>query len=487
MRPVSLPRTKAKQRSPMEASLSSEVPQTTRARVLAEASGLFTAHAKCKDLWNALQVADYKKEGVLNEAAVVVLFEKESRKFRELLLVNNSDELVALLDEFEDGCLTEDEQILIFSLIKERMQAAAIALCDIHEYSKYREMMKAVRALEADIIVYQDELRKRTHERELQAYKELGEDKLQRFQEEWARRFEAFNQESTRRLEDLKQKQAKETQDCFELTMKRERSVLTARPSARIRTLQIEERLVAVNERFNEAQKIRTELKHLERDEQTRLTHFLQSDLAKRQRALSLQHDKERKQVQQKLQSLFNTLTIEMKQQRLRLEKEIHHHFNDITKNQNLAKKLARKMGETRDELRRTKKKAKEMMKVMSEAKGVPGMRMRAGSEGRDITGSSSLPILRKPTTAFSSTMRSTATSSYAPSQSPLREFVRDVTHFHIAPEDPISEGPINTQNVGGMGKLAEELAGKRNAKSALKSVGRLYNDALEPIDKEAD
>jgi hypothetical protein len=41
-------------------------------------------------------------------------------------------------------------------VIKERMQLCAYELCEIHEYNKYKEMMKAIRALEADIVEYQN-------------------------------------------------------------------------------------------------------------------------------------------------------------------------------------------------------------------------------------------------------------------------------------------------------------------------------------------
>jgi len=59
-----------------------------------------------------------------------------------------------LIDEDTDGYWNEDEQILLFSVIKERMQNVANDLCDIFEYNKYKKMMEGIRSLEADILKY---------------------------------------------------------------------------------------------------------------------------------------------------------------------------------------------------------------------------------------------------------------------------------------------------------------------------------------------
>ena len=68
--------------------------------------------------------------------------------------MSNTEKLHDLLDVDEDGILDEDEQILLFSVIKERMQNCAYELCSIHEYALYKEMMKAIRELEYDITQY---------------------------------------------------------------------------------------------------------------------------------------------------------------------------------------------------------------------------------------------------------------------------------------------------------------------------------------------
>ena len=54
----------------------------------------------------------------------------------------------------EDGFWNEDEQVLLFSSIKERMQEVANNLWLVKEYKMYRDMMEQIRLIEADILVY---------------------------------------------------------------------------------------------------------------------------------------------------------------------------------------------------------------------------------------------------------------------------------------------------------------------------------------------
>ena len=70
----------------------------------------------------------------------------------------------------EDGFWNEDEQVLLFSSIKERMQEVANNLWLVKEYKMYRDMMEQIRLIEADILVYQETLRNRASKQELDEY-----------------------------------------------------------------------------------------------------------------------------------------------------------------------------------------------------------------------------------------------------------------------------------------------------------------------------
>ena len=467
---------------------STSVPQAVRARVVSEAVPLLTAHIACKSLWNALQMADYKKEGVLNDAAVTVLYNKERAKFTELLLITSSEDLQQLLDENEDGFLNEDEQLLMFSLVKERMQNTANELCEIHEYGMYRDMMKAIRLLEGDIVGYQEILRKRKHDKELTAYKEMGEEKLVKFEEDWNRRFEVFRQEAEARLASIKAKHTREEAE-LEAQLEGFHSPI-GRLKAKTRNLLVEERLIAINERFNEAQKIHNEVKALEVEERTETAAEKAENRRKSRLHLARKHEIELRQAQLKLQTAENALKIRKEQQFSRLQKEIKLYLNDITKGQNLASRLARKMGETRDELRRTKQKAKEMMTVMSEAKISSRSKQRGRhSESVGTIGSlGSLPLLSTRATATlgntTSGRMSIAASGYN-SNSPLRQTLRQITKFGISTDTPGTDRPINSSSslvikTSSRSKFTAELIGQHTSKSTLRSLGELYNEELQ-------
>lgn len=431
--------------------------------ILAEADLLLTARKKSKALWAAIQIADYKKEGMLNEAATNVLYEKEKEVLRELLLVENCEEFVSLLDEFEDGFLTEDEQMLMFALIHERMQHNAKALCALHEYDKYRRMMHKVRKLEGDIARYQEILRKRIHNKELQAYHELGRDKLHHFRSTWSHKLSHFEHEKQLQLSELSSKHASEAQQLSRTTSL---EVLNPKATARMRNLEVEEKLVAINERYNEAKKINSELKTLSTMERISMENSLKSTKSRLLKGLSVNQDRERRHLQLKLTSLSNHLRIERELQANRLRKEIKLHLNDITKQQQLGMKIAMKVGENREELRRSKMKAREMMAVMSESKAVVSGRKASMQSGIVLTG------------------KVAGTQSARSSPVGLKAFLKDVTRFHIAPVQPNWEGPVLTANstTKGPTKLEIELASKRIVKPVLKSVSSLYTSTLQPL-----
>lgn len=86
--------------------------------------------------------------------------------------------MIEVFDLGGDGQLNEDEQILIFQLIKEKMQIMADELCVVQEYQLYKDLMREVRLLEQDLNSYQNELRLNIQENQLREYIEIGDEKL---------------------------------------------------------------------------------------------------------------------------------------------------------------------------------------------------------------------------------------------------------------------------------------------------------------------
>jgi hypothetical protein len=181
-----------------------------RNQIIREAQPLLRGHLAAREIWHALQVADFQKEGTLNDHGLQILFQRQGRNIKELLQVKNPEELLSLLDEKGLGFLSEDEQILMFSLIKERMTVCASELCKIYEYGLEKEMLHAVKLLENDIIDYQNTLRKRMNERELNLYKAIGSEKLENFEMKFREDFESVRNKGQEKIDRLKSEQAKE-------------------------------------------------------------------------------------------------------------------------------------------------------------------------------------------------------------------------------------------------------------------------------------
>jgi hypothetical protein len=200
-------------KAPTSVNFSTSISSPMRVKVISEAVPLLKAHIKCREIWQALLIADYKKEGVLNEAALEVLLDKQGKNLKDLLAVKTTEEILDLLDEEELGFLNEDEQILIFSVIKERMQKVAYELCNIHEYGLYKDMMKSIRALESDIIEYQDVLRKRTYDKEIELYRQIGVEKLEIFEKHWEEAFRKFEHSCEEKINNTVDKHYQELED----------------------------------------------------------------------------------------------------------------------------------------------------------------------------------------------------------------------------------------------------------------------------------
>ena len=97
------------------------VPRYKVNRLVSEARPLIGGARKCKEIWQAIQKADFRKEVLLNEANIRLVFDQRSEHIYDLLRISSPQEFVNVFDQGGDGVLNQDEQILVFSLIKEKM------------------------------------------------------------------------------------------------------------------------------------------------------------------------------------------------------------------------------------------------------------------------------------------------------------------------------------------------------------------------------
>lgn len=199
----------------------------------------------------------------MNETNIRLVFDSCKQQIYDLLRIQAPAEFLDVFDQGGDGQLNEDEQILIFSLVKEKMQVLADELCIVHEYQLYKDLMREVRLLEVDIGVFQDELRKNIQENQLREYVDIGDEKLQEFYRDWERKFAEFGDESLIKIEELKYEH-EEQMEMLNVKLDRAVEAVKIKPSAKLKEMQNNEKLVAVNERVEEAMNYRKELKILE-------------------------------------------------------------------------------------------------------------------------------------------------------------------------------------------------------------------------------
>ena len=61
------------------------IPRHKRMKLISEAKPMLGAHRKCKEMWREIRKADFRKEGILNETNIKLLFDKCSTYITDLL------------------------------------------------------------------------------------------------------------------------------------------------------------------------------------------------------------------------------------------------------------------------------------------------------------------------------------------------------------------------------------------------------------------
>ena len=117
-----------------------------------------------------------------------------------------------------------------------------------------------------------------------------------------------------------------------QLNQKLDRAVEAAKikPSAKLKEYQNNEKLVAINERIEEAMNYRKELRDLEVKEAMRVEKLRNENAEKQRNALLSNQKKEMVQLEAKIETGRHNLKIKMDKELYRLQKEIGLHVNDI-------------------------------------------------------------------------------------------------------------------------------------------------------------
>jgi len=248
----------------------SQLPKSVKQRIIKEGETLVHAPQWCEEIWKTMRKNDFVTQGILNLPVIENVFELHGKKLHDMLGLNTPDELFNILDSDANGNVSEDEQVLIFSTIKEKMVKISEDLCNIQEYMRYKDLMKAVRKMEALIGKFQDFLRQRIYKSELDMYHQLGENKLDEFYKKYENEFQRFDSYRRERIADLDFKHDKEMSDLCE---RLDRAVVAVKfkPKRELKEYQTQEKLVSIDERVEEALNYRKELKDLEISSEMRL------------------------------------------------------------------------------------------------------------------------------------------------------------------------------------------------------------------------
>ena len=121
---------------------------------------------------------------------------------------------------------------------------------------------------------------------------EIGEDKLRDFYNEWEDRFAELNQESFQKIEAMKQLHEQQM-ELLDQKLDRAVEAVKVKPVAKLKELQCQEKLVAINERIEEAMNYRKELKELEVEEAKRVERVRLANADKQRRSLLAGQKKE--------------------------------------------------------------------------------------------------------------------------------------------------------------------------------------------------
>lgn len=168
--------------------------------------------------------------------------------------------------------MNEDEQVLLFSIVKTKMLVCSQKLLVVFEYRRFHELMRCVKTLEKNITNYQDTLRTQIYDGEIKKYHEVGREKLDEFLDRYEKKFEFLNNARRQREEQFSQKRLEEREE-LEKQLGSDSHLVKFKPKRELREYLKNERLVALEERIEEAVNFRKELEKISQKETLRLNH----------------------------------------------------------------------------------------------------------------------------------------------------------------------------------------------------------------------
>jgi len=297
---------------------------------------------------------------------------------------------------------------MVFSLIKERTQIIAEELCRLKKYELYKDLMKEVRSTEALINKFQNQLRQDVHKKELDDYQSIGYEIQKEFNNNWDNVFEKFKKESTEEYKTLDMNVKKINDLIFQKESNRIHN-MKIKPSHKIKMLHNQEKLVAINERIEEAANFRNELKHLVKKDEARLEKEKNEKISNLNNKLEKDEKMELKKKADRIEKEQHKLIINKYKATDVLNKQINLHIKDITRIQNSISNIYLDKGKKMDEMKRSKARQNNTNKVLSSMKAIKSVKAVSTDNLHDLA----LALLNLPSKnlTLNSSMESTGMS----------------------------------------------------------------------------
>lgn len=300
---------------------------------------------------------------------------------------------------------------MVFSIIKERTQIVAEELCRMKKYELYKDLMKEVRSTEALINKFQNQLRQDVHTKQLEDYQSIGFEIQKEFNSNWDNVFDKFKKESSEEYKKLDLNLKRINDLIYQKEANRVQS-LKLKPSHKIKMLHNQEKLVAINERIEEAANFRNELKHLVRNDEARLEKEKNEKIRNLNNKLEKDEKMELKKKADRIEKEQHKLMIEKYKATDVLNKQINLHIKDITRIQNSISNIYLENGKKADEMKRSKARQSNTNKILASIKSIKSTNS-SGAPSTDTNHDLALALLNLPSKNLSlnSSMESTGMS----------------------------------------------------------------------------
>ena len=309
--------------------------------------------------------------------------------------------------------------------------------------------MKEVRTIEQDIVEFQKELREYIYRKEKEEYAKIGEGKLQEFHTKWEKAFQDFDTESFNKLEQLKELHREQIEL---LNQKLDRAIMAVKvkPTIKLRELQFQEKLVAANERVDEAINYRKELKNFEVSELERVQKVKEVNAEKERQKLLNMQKKERDELEDKLERKKDKMKIQMQKEFDVLRKQVGMHKDEIMHIQSFLSSLFERKGKHYDELKRFKEREQKTNTFVHAYKEVKEGKLDSPMKTTMISSSNALVFTLKKTLSLTTSLDSTLANNpaYRNIILPLKQLISmgNYAKFDLKHDDYKYGKPINVQ-----------------------------------------